>query len=131
MAEGSAFVFPGARDNQHIAPRSVSKAIERTRAKLGICDITVHDLRRTAGSYMAKLGVPKEVRQRVLNHGGMRKGDVTDAVYAWYDFDDEKRAALELWADALDCIVEGRRAEIDNFHTRLARLKGIGTVRID
>jgi len=131
MAEGSAFVFPGARDNQHIAPRSVSKAIERTRAKLGICDITVHDLRRTAGSYMAKLGVPKEIRQRVLNHGGMRKGDVTDAVYAWYDFDDEKRAALELWADALDCIVEGRRAEIDNFHARLARLKGIGTVRID
>ncbi len=80
---------------------------------------------------MAKLGVPKEVRQRVLNHGSMRKGDVTDAVYAWYDFDDEKRAALELWADALDCIVEGRRAEIDNFHTRLARLKGIGTVKID
>ena len=105
--------------------------MERTRAKLGICDITVHDLRRTAGSYMAKFGVPKEVRQRVLNHGGSRKGDVTDGVYACYDFDDEKRAALELWADTLEYIVAGRRAEIDNFHTRLARLKGIGTVRID
>ena len=38
--------------------------------KLGIADITMHDLRRTAGTYMSRLGVPKDVRERILNHGG-------------------------------------------------------------
>jgi integrase len=60
---------------------SVSKAMERTRDKLGIKDITMHDLRRTAGTYMSQYGVPKDVRERILNHGGMRKGSITDSVY--------------------------------------------------
>jgi integrase len=58
---GSEFVFPGDGPSGHIASRSVSKAMERTRAKLGIPDITMHDLRRTAGTYMSRLGVPKDV----------------------------------------------------------------------
>ena len=49
----SEFVFPGERNPSHIASRSVSKAMERTRAKLGIKDITMHDLRRTAGTHMS------------------------------------------------------------------------------
>jgi hypothetical protein len=32
--EGSEFVFPGKRGASHISPRSVSKTIERARAKL-------------------------------------------------------------------------------------------------
>jgi len=41
----------------------------------------MHDLRRTAGSYMSQYGVPKDVRERILNHGGMRKGSITESVY--------------------------------------------------
>ena len=78
--------------------------MERARTKLGISDVTVHDLRRTAGSHMARFGVPEDIRARVLNHGGKRSGSVTDDVYGWYNYGPEKRAALELWADALDCI---------------------------
>jgi integrase len=125
----SPFVFPGP-NGKPILPRSVSKAMERTRAKLGITDITVHDLRRTVGSMMTKFGVPKDVRERVLNHGGKRKGSITESVYSWYDYDAEKRAALELWADALECIVTGCGAEIEDYNARLARLKGSGTIRI-
>ena len=124
------FLFPGTGQTQHIYPRSISKAMERSRDRLGLGDVRVHDLRRTVGSMMTRYGVPKDVRERVLNHGGRRKNNVTESVYSWYDYDAEKRAALELWADALDCIGAGRSGEIEGYDPRLARLKGKGTVRI-
>ena len=126
----SQFVFPGERSASHIASRSVSKAMERTRGKLGIKDITMHDLRRTAGTYMSRLGVPKDVRERILNHGGSRKGSITDGVYNHYEYEAEKRAALELWADAIDGIVGCGPAEIDGYHVRLSRLKGIDRIKV-
>lgn len=36
--------------------------MERTRAVLGIPDVTVHDLRRTVGLMMTRYDVPKDVR---------------------------------------------------------------------
>ena len=124
------FVFPGERSPSHIASRSVSKAMERTRDKLGIKDITMHDLRRTAGTYISQYGVPKDVRERILNHGGMRKGSITESVYNRYEYDAEKRAALELWADALAGIIAGRPTEIRGYHARLARLKGSDRIKV-
>jgi integrase len=128
QAGSSEFVFPGERGASHIASRSVSKAVERTRARLGIKDISMHDLRRTVGTHLSRLGVPKDVRERILNHGGKRKGNLTDSVYNLYEYDAEKRAALELWGDALDCIVKGKQSYIQDYHGRLARLRGAGTV---
>jgi integrase len=92
----SEFVFPSERTATHIAPESVSQAMERTRAKLGIEDVAMHDLRRTVGTYMSRLGVPKDIRERILNHGGKRKGSITEGVYNRYEYNPEKRAALEL-----------------------------------
>jgi integrase len=126
----SEFVFPGQRSPLHIASRSVSKAMERTRDKLGIKDVTMHDLRRTAGTYMSKYGVPKDVRERILNHGGMRKGSITESVYNRYEYDAEKRAALELWADALAGIIGEGPTEVSGYHARLARLKGTDRVKV-
>lgn len=126
----SPFVFPSPYKSDHISPRSVTQAMERVRKNLEIRDVTVHDLRRTAGSYMSKFGVPRDVRERVLNHGGLRKGDITDGTYNQYDYDDEKRAALELWAEALDSIVKGASRKIDGFHQRLARLKKDNKIEI-
>jgi integrase-like protein len=54
----SGFVFPNPTGTGHIAPRSVSKAMERNRDRLGLGDIRVHDLRRTVGSMMTRFGVP-------------------------------------------------------------------------
>ena len=129
-AGDSEFVFPGERSTSHIAPRSVSKAMERTREKLSIQDITMHDLRRTAGTYMSRLGVPKDVRERILNHGGNRKGNMTDGVYNLYDYDAEKRAALELWADALDCIVKNTASECDGYQIRLSRHRDLDRINV-
>ena len=125
-----AYLFPGERMGSHIAPRSVSKAMERTRAKLGIADITVHDLRRTAGTYLSRFGVPKDIRERILNHGGKRKSSITDGVYNQYEYDAEKRAALQLWADALEGIVSGSPTEIDSYHVRLASLTGGNKIKV-
>ena len=125
------YVFPGERDGSHIAPRSVSKAMERTRAKLGIADITVHDLRRTAGTYLSRFGVPKDIRERILNHRGKRKSSITDGVYNQYGYDAEKRVALELWDDALEGIVSGSPTEIDSYHVRLARFTSGDKIQLD
>jgi integrase len=129
-AGDSEFVFPGERGMGPIASRSVSKAMERTRQKLGIPEITMHDLRRTAGTYMSRLGVPKDVRERILNHGGSRKGSITDGVYNHYEYDAEKRAAVELWADALNSIVGRGPSEIHGYNARLSRLKGRDSIKL-
>jgi integrase len=58
---------------------------------------TFHDLRRTAATGMAKLGIPLPVIEKVLNHtSGSFAGIV--GVYRRYSFADEKRNALEAWA---------------------------------
>ncbi len=70
---------------------------------------TLHDLRRTAASGMAGLGIAPHVVEAVLNHkSGTIKG--VAAVYNRYSYADEKRAALEAWARKLDAIVSGRPA---------------------
>jgi integrase len=67
-------------------------AQERKRAKLKVMPRwTLHDLRRTARSLMARAGVPSEVAEQVLGHKipGVR------GVYDRHNYADEKREALE------------------------------------
>ncbi|MFT5508871.1 MAG: integrase [Hyphomicrobiaceae bacterium] len=99
------FVFPGKiRADAAIDPHAVTRAMARLRTELGIADATVHDLRRTVGTNLAKLGVSKDIRARVLNHvDGARS--VTDAVYNQHEFWTEKRVALETWETELRRIV--------------------------
>ena len=74
-----------------------------------------------------ELTIPGE---RILNHGGSRKGSITDGVYNHYEYDAEKRAALELWADALESIVGQGPAEIDGYPVRLSRVKGMDRIKV-
>ena len=64
---------------------------------------TPHDLRRTAATRLAGLGVPGEDVSAVLNHV---RQDVTGRVYDHYARAREKRAALTTWAAALTRILE-------------------------
>jgi integrase len=58
---------------------------------------TLHDLRRTAASGMAKIGVDLPVIEKVLNHvSGSFAGIV--GIYQRHDFATEKRDALDKWA---------------------------------
>jgi len=70
----------------------------------GLSDWRLHDLRRTVASGMARLGVSLPVIEKVLNHtSGSFAGIV--GVYQRHEFADEKRAALQLWADHVEGLV--------------------------
>ncbi len=79
---------------------STQKSIERIRKRAGI-ELRGHDLRRTAASHMASIGVPRLVIAKILNH--VERG--VTAVYDRYSYDREKREALETWARRLDEIL--------------------------
>nr|CAD6417575.1 site-specific integrase [Rhizobium sp. Q54] len=65
---------------------------------------TLHDLRRTAASGMARLGVPVHVVEAVLNHqSGTIKG--VARVYNRYEYAEEKREALASWAGYVTSLV--------------------------
>jgi integrase len=63
---------------------------EEVRKAAGIPDVTLHDLRRTAGSYMAQAGVPLQVIGDILGH---QHPSITK-VYARLS-DENERDALE------------------------------------
>jgi integrase len=63
----------------------------------------LHDLRRTAATNLARLGVDRVVIGKVLNHA---EQEVT-AVYDRHRYEAEKRRALELWGQRLAAIVDG------------------------
>lgn len=62
----------------------------------------LHDLRRTVRTGLSRLGIRGEIRQRVSNHA---RGSL-EAVYEIYDFLDEKRAALDIWASHVIRVTE-------------------------
>jgi integrase len=68
-----------------------------------------HDLRRTVGTRLAELRIPKELRDRVLNHA---PGDVGSKHYNLHDYADEKRDALTRWAAVIEAIVTDASAAV-------------------
>src|SRR5262249_13449348 len=91
---------------------AVAKTIRLAQERFGIDHWTAHDLRRSAVTNMAKLGVTPIVLGHVINHRSVTKAGVTLAVYAQYDYAKEKREALELWANRLAAIVASGAAVI-------------------
>jgi integrase len=72
---------------------------------------TPHDLRRTAATQMAEIGVQPHVIEAVLNHiSGHRAG--VAGVYNRASYEREKTVALDLWAEHLMAIVEDRKSNI-------------------
>ncbi len=69
----------------------------------------IHDLRRTVASNMARLGIQLPVIEKVLNHqSGSFAGIV--ATYQRHSYADEKRHALQAWADSVERLVSGEVA---------------------
>jgi integrase len=71
---------------------TVTQSLERMCKAVGIVKATTHDLRRTVGTILARLRVDALMRKRLLNH---QLKDVTEDVYTFYDFYDEKLEALQ------------------------------------
>lgn len=92
------------------------KALERGDDPDGV-SITpwrLHDLRRTGASGMAALSQPVQVVEAVLNHkSGSIKG--VAAVYNRHDYADEKRRALNAWANMVVGLISDNE-DMSNIH---------------
>jgi len=66
---------------------------------------TAHDCRRSALTGLAKLGIAPIVIANVANHRSVSKAGVTLGTYITYDYENEKREALSLWAKRLQTII--------------------------
>jgi integrase len=73
--------------------------------RVGVTDWTFHDLRRTAATDMAGLGVHPHVVERVLNHASGTFGGVA-GVYNRFQYLEEMRLALETWEKRLRHLLE-------------------------
>ncbi|MCH7942167.1 MAG: tyrosine-type recombinase/integrase, partial [Proteobacteria bacterium] len=100
------YLFPSPRGARSTTGPAVDHALRNNRALIGVSDVVPHDLRRTAATRMASLGVDRTVLAKILNH-------VDRSVTGRYDthtYVPEKRAALERWARKLEAIISGKDA---------------------
>jgi integrase len=67
-------------------------------------DFRGHDLRRTAATRMADAGIPNTDIAKVLNH--VEGGPRATQVYNRYQYDREKKIALDTWGRVLTAILE-------------------------
>lgn len=72
-----------------------------------------HDIRRTASTNSTKAGVRREDVSKLLNH--IDRGPRATRVYDRYEYDAEKRAAMEVWARKLDAILNRQSAHVVEF----------------
>ncbi len=83
-----------------------SKWKDRLDVASGVPEWRLHDLRRTAATGMARLGVAPHVIERILNHTTGILGGVA-GIYNRFQYLPEMRAALELWAEHIAKVVSG------------------------
>lgn len=112
LAGDSPWLFPSPTGRGPVGYFAFSKALERVRGALGMDDVRVHDLRRTAATRMAECGVNPHTISLVLNHVSARRGTITGKVYNQYSYDREKREALETWARRIEQITAGAPSNI-------------------
>ncbi len=103
------YVFTTTSGSRPISGFSKAKiALEmriRERARLGLADWTIHDLRRSAATWMAGAGVPPHVLSALLNHSPGTAQGVT-SIYNRFRYVEERREALEKWAAHVLALVE-------------------------
>jgi integrase len=73
--------------------------------KCGVEKFTHHDLRRTASTMWAEIGIPQHINDRLLNHvTGVKQSSVA-RIYNRYEYLVEKREAIDLWEKRLREII--------------------------
>jgi integrase len=106
----------GSKGNRVFPIKSISVSQAINKSQLGLAHWTAHDLRRTALTKMAELGVAPIVLGHIANHRTTTKAGITLGVYVQHQYEKEKRQALELWADHLQGIISGGAAKVMRLH---------------
>ncbi|MCH8111426.1 MAG: tyrosine-type recombinase/integrase [Proteobacteria bacterium] len=110
VAGESKWMFPSPRNNNRpVTEGAVTQALRRNLAALKLEDVRPHDMRRAASTGLASVGVPKVVRERILNHSLGR----LDQAYDLHEYTVEKRTALQQWANRLAAILSEDKKVIE------------------
>lgn len=109
LADGSEWLLP-ARKSQvrmlpHISPDTVGAALNKSVQPLmeNVPAFTIHDFRRTARTGIEALGFLPRIGERCLNH--KLKG--VEGTYNQHDYFEERKTALQAWADLLEQCEQG------------------------
>jgi integrase len=100
--KASRYVFTTSGDKPISGFSKAKRRLDQAVAKTGgtMAPWTIHDLRRSCATAMGRLGVPRFIVGKVLNHADR---SVT-GVYDRHEYLDEKRQALERWAQYIDSL---------------------------
>jgi integrase len=105
IGDGEGYIFPSYKPGPSGEARPiVRQTLSQHVASQKYFDLPVwtpHDLRRTARTVMARLGIPEEHAEAVLNH--KKQGVVK--VYNLHQYANEKKAAMLLWEAELQRII--------------------------
>lgn len=106
FAGKSKFLFPSTRPtlDQPCEIRALNKALATVTSKVSIPDCSPHVLRHTFSTLVSDLGVPPHISEKILNHslGGML------AVYNHQEFLQQRKQALQAWADRLITLMKAQ-----------------------
>jgi len=92
------------REKRKEEAKAKAKAKTKRNDLAPIPDWRIHDLRRTAASHMARLGIAPHVVEKILNHSdGVIRG--VAAVYNRHEYTKERKDALINWAEYLGQLV--------------------------
>ena len=111
------WVFPSPRGKAHVAQKALGLAQYTARQVRGSGTAadpielgwTVHDLRRSVATGLARLGCPRVVQNRILNHADASIA----AIYDVHAYDAEAREWLQRWADHLDVLAAPKVVHIE------------------
>lgn len=93
------------------------KRVSEICASMGVEHFDLKDIRRTAETELAAMGISRDTRAQLLSHG---ISGVQAAHYDRHTYTDEKRAALVAWEARLDAIAKGTTAPANVVKLRTA-----------
>ena len=89
----------------------------------GVRPWTLHDLRRTFSTGLARLRIPPHIKEMLLAHSTAK--DPVEAIYDLYTYEDEMREALHKWEDHLQTLLSDTESmngsELPGLHHERAR----------
>jgi len=104
LARHNRYVLPNESSDGPMDPKLLTRGVARClprMKKMKIGEFTLHDLRRTCRTGLARLKIAPHIAERVLNHAQEK----IPGTYDTHDYIDEKRDALDRWADHLQKLV--------------------------
>jgi integrase len=104
--DATGFVFATERAKKTVKVTELDEAMRDICKRLGVeLKATPHDLRRTHGSTITRLGFGREAMNRIQNH---KEGGIAD-IYDRHEYADENRRVMERVADHIMALAEGRQ----------------------